>query len=708
MNAHTLACSTVLYHEMDIFRALDLLAADGFKYIEVVDVPGFCPHLQASGSQSHFVDKLKRHLAKNNQVITSLYVTPGSFLEEDFEQTAQNMKASLQLASDLGVPCITVIPGSKVSGEVWEMTARAICAGLIQIADLAERYHIRLQIESPHLNTFTETIEQTARLFEILSDPRIRCTFDTSHVFRGERVSPLAGIQTLGLERVGHIHLRDVRGEDIAITPGKGHADFKSFIEMLQNNKYEGGLSLELEFANYSLSEKRTELRFAKHYIEALLERRELDSGLKFHAHPLTQNLEHLIHNPKRELRKVTLLRDIYHRLWKLASPFRPVRAYEGIWKNKYNLFKRSAPVIQAPGSIRLSTPMVQPIRVGILGCGYAGGMHAAGFQRLSGVEIAGVADVDESKAQIFSKLYGCPAFASLDEMTSRLDLDLVSVCTREWLHHQPVLDLLRRDIDVFSEKVLSASFDEAREMVALAKTKNRMLGVNYNYRFMPGIQKLKEIISNCYFGKLELLNIKVHAFSYHHALDLVSFLGGDIVSVSANYQNEDAMRPFGGMDWKKFDPDILYVPSRNMAATFELENKAVCVVTSSYFYDPFGLILSIDALFEKGAVTLTGIRMDDIIGHLSWTSKRDGFGLDLTYKKGVFANGYEYCFYKSIESFVNAYGKGTSPETPGEQALFNILIEKAVHRSNASGQKVLMDQFAGELLPAQGVPQPA
>lgn len=707
MNAHTLACSTVLHHEMEIFRALDLIAADGFKYVEIVDVPGFCPHLHFEGDRSHFVKKLKETLFRNNQAITSLYLTPGSFLKEEISQTFSNMEAGFQLALELDVRCVTVIPGSKVEEEEWEATARSIARGLCRVADLAGEKSIQLQIESPHLNTFTETVGQTLRLFEILDDKRIRCTFDTSHVFRGEKVIPLAGVEQLGLERIGNIHLRDVCGEDISITPGKGHVDFKSFIEMLREKGYDGGISLELEFSNYSLAEKRAELRFAKEYIEACLEGREITSKLKFHARPWVQTFERLVHNPKRELRKITLLRNMYHRLWGLMTPFRPVRAYEGVWKDKYQPFKRSKPVIQRPGSVNLSVPIPRPIRVGILGCGYAGGMHAAGFQRLIGVQVAGVADIDAEKAQSLARRHGCAAFTSLDEMTSRLDLDLVSVCTREWLHHQPVTDLLCRDVDVFSEKVLSSNYDEAQQMVALARKRSRVLGVNYNYRFMPGVQKLKEIIENCYFGKLELLDIKVHAFSYHHALDLVSFLGGEIISVSASYQNDDAMRPFGGMDWRKFDHDILYVPSRNMAATFELRNKAVCTVTSSYFFDPFGLILSVDTLFEKGAVTLTGIRMEDVVGNLSWTSKRDKFGLDLEHRNGVFSKGYEYCFYKSIEGFMNAYVKGTAPETPGEQGLFNILVEKAIHRSYINGQKVNMGQFADELMSSQELPLP-
>lgn len=695
MNSLKLAASTVLYHEMELFHALDLIAMDGFKYVEIVDVPGFCPHLVYGEHRSQFVQKIKEKLSRNDMSITSLYLSPGSLLANEIDATVLSMQNGFELAVELNVPCVTIIPGSKVEEKDWEETAADISQGLRRIAGLAERYGIQFQIESPHLNTFTETIDQTARLFEILNDTRVFCTFDTSHVFCGEKTTPLQGVKMIGLDRIGNIHLRDVKGKDISITPGKGHVDFQSFIGQLRSGGYSHGISLELEFSNYSISERRTELRYAREYIESIWAGREAPIRLRLHAIPAVQTLVRLIHNPKRELRKIDFLKKIYHKLWAWASPLRPVRAYEGVWKNKFNVLGKNKPVVQKTGSIPLVGLIPKPVRVGILGCGYAGEMHAAGFSRLAGVQLLGVADVAEQKARKLADTYGCESFTSLDEMTARLDLDLASVCTREWLHYQPILDLLQKDIDVFSEKILSANYKQALEIVSMARERGRVIGMNYNYRFMPGVQKLKEIIDNRYFGKLELLNIKVHAFSYHHALDLVSFLGGNILSVSASYQNEDALRPFGWMDWKKFDSDILYVPSRNLVATFETHNKAVCVVTSSYFFDPFGLILSIDALFENGAVTLSGIRMDNVVGHLSWTTKRDMFGLNLNHKKGVFARGYEFCFYRSIEAFMNTYINGVPPEVPGEQGLFNIQVEKAVYRSNASGRKIAMNEFS-------------
>ncbi len=686
-----LACSTVLYHDLDVFRAIDLIADDGFGFVEIVDVPGFCPHLEFTGPQPLFVRNLENVLSKRCLSITSIYITPGSFFSPEIDQTFSRMRNGFLLARELGVARITLVPGPHVQESVWEATAHKLAENLRSAADEAEKHGIEILVEAPHLNTFTETLGETVRFLRLLSDERVKYAFDTSHVFRDQETSPLKGMNMIGANFVRNIHLRDAKGQNISVTPGKGCIDFESFLRELQRSNYSGGTTLELEYSNYSLSERREELRYAKQYIEALWYHRPLTFKAKMRASPKVEFTRRLFKNPKRELRRYKFLVDIYHRLWAAFAALRPVRVYEGVWKNKWDSFRRRKIVIQNANSIPLSITPKKPIKVAILGCGYAGNMHAAGFQRLAGVTVAGAADIDANKAQTLGNKYNCPAFASLGDMISMVEPNIVSVCTREWLHYEPIMQLLRQDIDVFSEKILATSFQNAKEMVELAKSRNRVLGINYNYRFMPGIQKLKEIIQDRYFGKLELLNIKVHAFSYHHALDIVSFLGGDIVKVKASYQNDDALRPFGGMDWSLFDPDILYVPSKNLAAIFELGNKATCVIASSYLHDPFGLILSVDALFEKGDVTLTGIRMADVVGKLSWNSRTDLHGVNLNHRHGLFARGYEYCFYKSIESFMNAYLKGEDPGTPGKQGLFNILLENAIYQSNLTGAAITM-----------------
>jgi predicted dehydrogenase len=239
----------------------------------------------------------------------------------------------------------------------------------------------------------------------------------------------------------------------------------------------------------------------------------------------------------------------------------------------------------------------------------------------------------------------------------------------------------------------MATRYSHAKEMVETANRYNRILAVNYNYRFMPGIRKIKEVIEQKAFGELSFFNINVHAMSYAHAIDLLSYLGGKIKTVSGTFRNDNSIRIFGNTDWSSYDTDILYVPSINASVTCEFENGAVGIINSSYYYNLNSFVLSIEAVFENGVITLNGINMFDTTGNLSFFCRQKIKKVDMNYKKGVYARGYEYTFFSSIESFIRNYIEGKKPETPGEQGLFNMEIEKAIFKSCTEKIKISMDR---------------
>ena len=76
------------------------------------------------------------------------------------------------------------------------------------------------------------------------------------HVLKKENNTLVEGVNSLGFDRINHIHLRDAIGNDISITPGKGHGDFKNFFKIVKEKKYKGYLVFELEYHDYSEKKK--------------------------------------------------------------------------------------------------------------------------------------------------------------------------------------------------------------------------------------------------------------------------------------------------------------------------------------------------------------------------------------------------------------------------------------------------------------------
>lgn len=91
-------------------------------------------------------------------------------------------------------------------------------------------------------------------------------------------------------------------------------------------------------------------------------------------------------------------------------------------------------------------------IRVGIIGCGGQGRIHANAYARIEGVQIVGCCDVLPERAQELAQPFGATAFTDHREMLAQTRPDLVSVCTLEGHHAQHTIDSLRAGAHVLYE----------------------------------------------------------------------------------------------------------------------------------------------------------------------------------------------------------------------------------------------------------------
>ena len=63
-------------------------------------------------------------------------------------------------------------------------------------------------------------------------------------------------------------------------------------------------------------------------------------------------------------------------------------------------------------------------LKVGLIGCGFMGGMHSACYKEIDGVEIVAVADVRKEKAEEIAKVHNAKIFNSGNELIDNADVD--------------------------------------------------------------------------------------------------------------------------------------------------------------------------------------------------------------------------------------------------------------------------------------------
>lgn len=121
--------------------------------------------------------------------------------------------------------------------------------------------------------------------------------------------------------------------------------------------------------------------------------------------------------------------------------------------------------------------------RVGILGAGFIGRIHALNLRKDSRVQLVGIADVVPEPAARLAAEAGTKSFPSLEALFDA-GINAVYITTPNTMHVDPVLRALSAGVHVFSEKPMATSLEGAWVIREAAKRGNRVYQLGFNRRF--------------------------------------------------------------------------------------------------------------------------------------------------------------------------------------------------------------------------------
>ncbi len=242
-----LGCSSITFRFLPLDEALRSIHAAGLSKVDIACIPGFCDHYNPLETTPERERKLQEALRSLGLTVSTLNVSAGGLNTERREEVFRYVEAALGVAARLGCYAITIPTGSKpASPALWEKDVGLSCQMIRRLAGTASEREIALTLEAPHPKTLAEDVAEAQRFFRHLADARVACTFDTSHVARGNPVPVPRLMGEIGVP-IGHVHLRDCIGENNHLTPGAGQIDFKGVIRELHGRGYPGDLIVELE-----------------------------------------------------------------------------------------------------------------------------------------------------------------------------------------------------------------------------------------------------------------------------------------------------------------------------------------------------------------------------------------------------------------------------------------------------------------------------
>jgi predicted dehydrogenase len=140
------------------------------------------------------------------------------------------------------------------------------------------------------------------------------------------------------------------------------------------------------------------------------------------------------------------------------------------------------------------AVPSRRPLRVGVVGVGYLGSIHARIYARMPDVELVGVVDVDAARARAIAEPLGCEAFANAEELLGRVDA--VSIVVPTVYHAASARPFLEHGVHMLMEKPIAPTIEEATTLVEQAERAGIVFQVGHLERFNAGIMELAQRVS--------------------------------------------------------------------------------------------------------------------------------------------------------------------------------------------------------------------
>lgn len=170
----------------------------------------------------------------------------------------------------------------------------------------------------------------------------------------------------------------------------------------------------------------------------------------------------------------------------------------------------------------------IDTIRLALIGAGIQGqgDMHTA--LQVPGVKLVAAADCYDGRLAHVKELWGADVFTTRDygEILARKDVDAVLIATPDHWHKQAAVDSMKAGKDVYLEKPMIHLYTDGPEIIATARSTNRILQVGSQRVSSVVYAKAKDLLESGAIGKLNMVtarwdrNSSIGAWNYSIPLD--------------------------------------------------------------------------------------------------------------------------------------------------------------------------------------------
>jgi predicted dehydrogenase len=213
-----------------------------------------------------------------------------------------------------------------------------------------------------------------------------------------------------------------------------------------------------------------------------------------------------------------------------------------------------------------------ESIGVGLIGTGFGAKVHLPAIATCPRTAVTAVYHRDAETAAAIAAQHAIPfASSQLEAVLAHPTVQAVSISTPPFLHFAMAKAAILAGKHVLLEKPTALNANEAKELYELANANNIAVALNFEFRFIPAWQRLKELLDEGYVGKIRYVKIDWlgssradanRAWNWYaqhdqgggtlgsigsHAFDYIHWLFGPVSRLSARLSTVITQRPDPG-----------------------------------------------------------------------------------------------------------------------------------------------------------------
>ena len=148
-------------------------------------------------------------------------------------------------------------------------------------------------------------------------------------------------------------------------------------------------------------------------------------------------------------------------------------------------------------------------LKVGLIGCGFMGTMHANCYKNIEGVEIVALADIRREKAEALAEGTNAVIFGDGYDLIANAEVDIIDICLPTFLHAEYAMAAMEKVKYLFVEKPVALTREEGAAMIEKAAATGCRVQIGQVIRFWDEYVALKEILDSGKYGRIVNANFR-------------------------------------------------------------------------------------------------------------------------------------------------------------------------------------------------------